>query len=70
MHEVMSIFSKQTEGNCEEVLVDTQHLGDLVYNKVDKSSASMNIHLEPGKMKTNNSADRKGSVKRYKSSSR
>lgn len=50
--------------------MDSQHLGDLVYNKVDKSSASMNIHLEPGKMKTNNSADRKGSVKRYKSSSR
>lgn len=44
-------------------------MGDLVYNTVDKSSASMNIHLEPGKLKTDNSVDRKGSVKRFKSSS-
>lgn len=49
---------------------ETQHLGDLVHNEVDKSSAAMNIHLEPGKPKTDNSVDRKGSLKRFKSSSR
>lgn len=52
------------------VLEETQHLGNLVYNAVDKSSASMNIHLEPGKLKTDNTVHRKGSLKRFKSSSR
>lgn len=70
MHEVMPIFSKQTPGNREVALEDTQHLGDLVHDKVEESSASMNIHLEPGQLKTNNSVARKGSAKRFKSSSR
>lgn len=45
-------------------------MGDLVSNKAGKSSASMNIHLEPGKLNTDNSVDRKGSGKRFKNLSR
>lgn len=44
-------------------------MGDLVYNKVDKSSASVSVHLDPEKLKTDNSLDRNGLVKRFKSSS-